>query len=68
MSDEKITKAIENADSSVSMEAGQNNSASLRLIRQALKNSQRNGSFFNELIKLVKEKDEEDKRVSHGRK
>lgn len=68
MADEKIEKAIESANSSVSIETKQNDSASLKLIKQALQKAQNNGSFFNELIKLVKEKETEGKQISHGRR
>ena len=68
MADEKITKAIENADSSVSIETTKNDSVALRIIKQALINSKNNGSFFNELVKLAKDKDAEGKQIGHGTK
>ena len=67
MAEEKITKAIEYADSSVSIETTKNDSTGLKMIKQALINSQNNGSFFNELIKLANERSEVEK-AKHGRK
>ena len=66
MSEEKVTKAIENADSSVSIESVNNDSVALKLIKQALENSKNNGSFFNELVRLAKEKKEEQN--THGQR
>lgn len=71
MSEEKVTKAIENADSSVSIESVNNDSMALKLIKQALENSKNNGSFFNELIRLAREKTEEvqeEEQNTHGSK
>jgi len=69
MADEKITKAIESADSSVSIETKQNDSEGLKLIKQALIQAQNNGSFFNELLKLVNEKENAEKEITiHGKK
>ena len=69
MADEKITKAIKNADSSVSIETKQNDSESLRLIKDALIKAQNNSSFFYELVQAVKEKGKIDgERMKHGSK
>jgi len=67
MADEKITKAIESADSSVSIETKQNDSESLRLIKEALIKAQNNSSFFYELVQTVKEK-AKGEQIKHGRK
>lgn len=69
MAEEKITKAIESADSSVSIETEPNDSKALKLIRQALINSKKNSSFFYELVRAVKAKDKiNEEQVKHGRK
>lgn len=66
MSEEQIAKAIENADSNVSIEEMENESKDLRLIHKALEESRNNRSFLFELLKLIEREKEEAK--EHGKK
>lgn len=60
MSEEKIKKAIGNANSNVSIEKMENSKKDLELVREALESSRNNESFLYSLVKLV-EKEEETK-------
>lgn len=66
MSEEQITKAIENADSNVSIEEMENESKDLQLIHKALEESRNNRSFLFELLKLIER--EKDETKEHGKK
>ena len=59
MFDEKfkiVERAVKSAEASVSIESQTNNNIGLDMIYEALRRAQNNGSFFEELIKLEKEK------------
>ena len=60
MSEEKIKKAIGNANSNVSIEKMKNSKQDLELVRKALESSKNNESFLYSLVKLV-EKEEKEK-------
>jgi len=69
MAEDKITKAIESANSSVSIETKENDSNGLKMIRKALQNAQNDGSFFYELVKLANEESKkEEEKTKHGSK
>lgn len=61
MENEKIEKAIQNADSNVSIENMTNERRDLELVSEALRNSKTNGSFLSEVVRLVNEESEKDK-------
>lgn len=54
MAEEKINKALENANSSVSIEDMKNESSDLKIIKQALEQSKSNESFLFSLVKKFK--------------
>ena len=51
-----VKKAVKSAEASVGLEAGTDNSIGLQIIYEALSRAENNGSFFEELVKLEKEK------------
>lgn len=62
-----VTKAVKSADASVGLESSINNSIGLKMIYEALSRAQNNGSFFEELVKLEKEKMQEQRKVEGTR-
>lgn len=66
-----VEKAVKRADASVSIESQNNNSIGLELIYEALNRAKNNGSFFEELVKLEKEKKselEQKEEMSYGKR
>jgi len=52
----KIEKAVKSANASVGLESKNNDNLALQMIYEALSRAKNNGSFFEELVKLEKEK------------
>lgn len=67
MSEEKIKKAIDSADSNVSIEQMKNSKDDLKLVKEALELSRNNESFLYSLVKLV-EKEEKAKNDTKRKK
>ena len=56
MTDERTTRSVKDVDSNILIKTKQNDSEGLKLIREALISSKNSGSFFNDVVRLVKEK------------
>lgn len=52
----KVEKAVKSANASVALESENNDNIGLKIIYEALARAKNNGSFFEELVKLEKEK------------
>ena len=66
-----VEKAVKSADASVGLESQNNDNIGLKIIYEALSRAKNNGSFFEELVKLEKEKMAEMKEkeeMSHGQR
>lgn len=57
----KIERAVKSANASVGLESQKDDNVALQIIYEALARAKNNGSFFEELVKLEKEKLEEKK-------
>jgi len=66
-----VEKAVKSADASVGLESRKNDNIGLKMIYEALSRAKNNGSFFEELVKLEKEKMSETKEkeeMSYGQR
>lgn len=62
-----VEKAVKSAEASVGLESNTKNSIGLEMIYEALRRAQNNGSFFEELVKIEKEKILEEKEKGGSR-
>lgn len=62
-----VEKAVKSAEASVGLESDNNDNIGLQMIYEALSRAQNNGSFFEELVKIEKEKILEEKEKGGSR-